>query len=282
MGLNVVLMVCWIVVLAQLYWWSALALGTVLFALALVGLVVYMILTIKEIHLNQRQSNFVDSVTHELKSPIASLKLYLETLLLREVPPPEQKSFYRYMVQDLNRLDELITQLLEIGRLDEIVSLYDDEEVEMEPLLQQCASAACAHYQQPTETITLNVQPSVVRGRSMALEMIFRNLLDNAVKYGADEPKVDVEVTASGGRVIARVADNGAGVPLDDRNKVFQLFFRGGSELERKRKGTGLGLYIVHTLVRKLKGRVSVHGRGKLPGAVFEVELPGRALPCDS
>jgi signal transduction histidine kinase len=282
MVLNVILMVCWIVVLAQLYWWSALALGTILFALALAGLVVYMILTIKEIHLNQRQSNFVDSVTHELKSPIASLKLYLETLLLREVPPEERQKFFRYMVQDLNRLDELITQLLEIGRLDEIVTVQDEEEVEMEPLLNQCAAAACAHYQQPIEKITLNVQPSLVRGRPLALEMIFRNLLDNAVKYAADDPRVDVEVVATGAKVVARISDNGAGVPLDDRSKIFQLFFRGGSELERKRKGTGLGLYIVHTLVRKLKGRVSVHGRGKLPGAVFEVELPGRAISCDS
>jgi signal transduction histidine kinase len=83
-------------------------------------------------------------------------------------------------------------------------------------------------------------------------------------------------------RVITRIVDNGEGVPLEIRKKIFGMFYRGGTELTRKKKGTGLGLYIVHTLVRKMKGKVTVQGRGKLPGSVFEVELPGRLISCAS
>lgn len=282
MASNVALMVFWIITLAQMYWWGALAWGTVLFALILVGLVVYLVLTIKEVRLNQRQTNFVDSVTHELKSPIASLRLYTETMLLRDVDEVQRKSFLEIMADDINRLDVLITQLLEVGRLDAIASEAMDEEVEAEPLLRSCAVAACTNNKRSLDAIKLDIEPAILRGSRLALEMVFRNLIDNALKYAGEVPLVEVDVRTSGAeRVVARVADNGVGVPVDLRRKIFQLFFRGGSELERTRSGTGLGLYIVHTLVRQMKGRISVHGRGKLPGTVFEVELPGRALACE-
>jgi signal transduction histidine kinase len=109
--------------------------------------------------------------------------------------------------------------------------------------------------------------------------MVVRNLLDNAIKYGGDEPQVEVEVRSlRNQRIAVRVADNGVGVPHDLRRKIFTLFFRGGDELKRTRKGTGVGLYIVHTLVQKLGGKVCVFDRGRNPGSVFEVVLPGRSL----
>lgn len=279
MVLNVILMVCWIVLLAQSSFWSALAIGTVLFVLILVGLVVYLIITIKEIRLTQRQANFIDSVTHELKSPIASLKLYLETLCLRDVSPEQRESFYDTMLDDLTRLDRLINRLLEVGQLDALVAEEGITDVQTEQLLRQCANAACSQHHQPPEVIELSVTPSIVRGDPLALEMVFRNLFDNAIKYGGDDPHVRVESICVGDRVITRIIDNGAGVPLEIRGKIFKLFFRGGSELERKQKGTGLGLYIVYTLVRKMRGKVSVlPPRANMPGAHFEVELPGRAI----
>ncbi|QDU63657.1 Sensor protein kinase WalK [Planctomycetes bacterium Pan216] len=276
MVLNVALMVCWIVLLANSSFWSALTIGTILFVLILVGLVVYLILTIKEIRLNQRQSNFVDSVTHELKSPIASLKLYLETLQLRSVGEEERRRFYHFMMEDVARLDHLINHLLEIGRLDAIVDETVPEQIELEPLLHQCAESACSRYKKPIENVDFDIEPVQMRAGRLALEMIFRNLLDNAVKYGADD--LDVMVTAkriADDRVMVRVADNGPGIPAELRKKVFGLFYRGGNELERKKQGTGLGLYIVQTLVRRMKGRVNVYNRGRDEGSVFIVELPG-------
>ena len=109
------------------------------------------------------------------------------------------------------------------------------------------------------------------------METVFRNLLDNAVKYAGDPPQVEVQVRVTDrGRVITRIADNGQGVPPELRKRIFGMFFRAGSELTRRQKGTGLGLYIVQTLVRQMKGRVSVHDRPGFAGSVFEVDLPGR------
>ncbi len=192
---NIALMICWIVLLAMESYWSALTIGTVLFALALVGLVLYTILTIKEVQLNLRQANFVDSVTHELKSPLASVRLYLETLQMRKLDEEQREQFYRVMMEDVNRLDQLISQLLQIGRLDAVVTESELEDVEMEPLLRRCAETACRAHYRPTETVQIKVEPTLVRGARMALEMIFGNLIDNAVKYGGQTPEVEIEVT---------------------------------------------------------------------------------------
>ena len=105
---------------------------------------------------------------------------------------------------------------------------------------------------------------------------MFRNLLDNAIKYSGEPAQVEVQVRhGERGRVITRINDNGHGVPPELRSRIFRMFFRAGSELTRRQKGTGLGLYIVHTLVKQLRGRVSVHDRPGQPGSTFEVELPG-------
>ena len=279
MLLNVLLMVIWIVLLAQQGSWNALTMGTVLFALILVGLSLYLFLSIKEYRLNRRQANFIDSVTHELKTPIASLRLYLETLQMRTLEDPQRDKFYDVMEGELQRLDTLINQLLEVGRLDAIGHEADPEDIELEPLLQQCARSACAHHGcVDDEVFTFDVDPAIVHARRLVLEMIFGNLLDNAVKYAGKKPAVDVQVRAkSRKRIVVRILDNGEGVPPDVRMKIFKLFYRGGNELERRKKGTGIGLYVVRTLVHILKGSVSVRSRDGQPGSIFEVELPGRA-----
>ncbi len=121
MVLNIVLMVCWIVLLSYRANFSMLTIGTILFVLILIGLTVYLLFSIKEVRLNQRQANFVDSVTHELRSPIASLRLYLETLQMRDVDVAQRQEFYRMMSEDIRRLDHLINQLLEVSRLMNLV-----------------------------------------------------------------------------------------------------------------------------------------------------------------
>jgi signal transduction histidine kinase len=279
MSLNVVLMVLWIVFLAQFERWATLTVGTIAFSLILIGLVFYLVLTIKEIRLNQRQANFVDSVTHELKSPIASLQLYLETLQMRKLDTERREEFYRVMEAELGRLDQLISQLLEVGRLDAIGQESEPEDIDLATLLRKCAETACAHHKCSIDDVfSFDLQPAVINGRRLVLEMIFRNLLDNAIKYGAESPTVDVRVEVkSRGRVVTRISDNGQGVEPEIRKKIFRMFYRGGSELERTQKGTGLGLYIVRTLAHMLKGQVNVHDQADGQGSTFEVELPGRA-----
>lgn len=279
MVLNATLMVCWIVLLAQSTGWGALITGVVVFAVILAGLSFYMVLMIKEVRLNQRQANFVDSVTHELKSPIATLRLYLETLQMRSVPEGQREQFYGVMEDELERLDHLITQLLEVGRLDAIGEQSEPEELALDELLVKCGVAACAlHKLDPETTLQYETQPCQIVARRLVVESVFRNLIDNAIKYGGDPPQVVVECRLTErGHVVIRISDNGAGVPPELRKRIFGLFFRAGSELTRRQKGTGLGLYIVYVLVRHLKGRIAVHDRVGQPGSVFEVDLPGGA-----
>jgi two-component system, OmpR family, phosphate regulon sensor histidine kinase PhoR len=278
MTLNVTLMVCWIVLLSQTQSWSALTIGTVVFALILVGLIVYLFVTVKEVRLNQRQSNFVDSVTHELKTPIAALRLYLETLQIRKLDDEQRADFYHTMEQELQRLDGLINQLLEVARLDAVGQQVDPEDIVLDDLLRRGAAIACSHHQQdPDAVLTFDMQQVVVHSRRVVLEMIFNNLLDNAVKYAGSPPLVTIRVAMNGrNRVSVQIIDNGPGVPGDMRKQIFKMFYRGGSELERRQKGTGLGLYISRTLAHILKGEVSVRDRTDAPGSIFEVELPGR------
>ena len=277
-SLNVSLMICWIVLLARQTGWGALITGVIVFTVILVGLSFYLVLIIKEVRLNQRQANFVDSVTHELKSPIASLKLYLETLEMRTVTEEKRNQFYHVMGEELDRLDHLITQLLEVGRLDAIGAQSEPEEIRLESMLHKCGAAACAHHKrEELATVTYDMQPAVIHARPLVVETVFRNLMDNAIKYAGDPPSVEVHVRVTDrGRVLTRICDNGGGVPPELRKRIFGLFFRAGSELTRRQKGTGLGLYIVNTLVKQMKGRVGVHDRPNQSGSVFEVDLPGR------
>jgi two-component system, OmpR family, phosphate regulon sensor histidine kinase PhoR len=278
MALNVALMVCWIVLLAQDAQWGALAVGVVTFTIILAGLSFWLALSIKEINLNHRQANFVDSVTHELKSPIAALQLALQTLRMRALDDAQRGEFHAMMADELSRLDQLINQLLEVGRLDAIGAQEAPEAVPIHGLLYRCAENACAHHKQDlNQVFAFDVPPLTLHARRLVVQLIFSNLIDNAVKY-ADEP-AHVHVAAwriSPDRLRVRITDNGAGVPYEERRKIFRIFYRRGSELERRRKGTGLGLYIVHTLVRRMKGSIDVLDRvdGK-SGCVFQIELPG-------
>ena len=179
-----------------------LSLGTTFIAMLLAGVVIYLILSIKAINLNRRQSNFIDSVTHELKSPIASMKLYLQTLHRRQVSQEEQANFYRFMLEDLDRLDRLINQLLDAGRLDSGRTDGDVEDVPLGPLLQDCADASASAIACRWRRCSSTCEPCAVRARRVDLDIIFRNLIDNAVKYAGEQPHVEVKLrlTATAGR----------------------------------------------------------------------------------
>lgn len=260
-------------------YWTMLAVGTTFLLLLLLGVVMYLFLSIKAIRLNQRQSNFIDSVTHELKSPIAALKLCLQTLERRQLSPEQQSEFHRFMLEDLQRLHGLIDHLLDAARLDQRPMERDAEDIELAALLERCAHSMSQRYRLPPEAIRRDLAPAWVRARPVDLEMVFRNLLDNAVKYAGEVPEVGIELRPDGvGRVTVLISDNGPGIPPPLRRKIFGRFVRVGNELERSKPGTGLGLFIVRTLVKRMHGKITVHGRGAAPGTVFEVDLPAREL----
>ncbi len=145
-------------------YWTMLSAGSVVLILVLVGTVMYLSLSIKGINLNRRQSNFIDSVTHELKSPIASLKLYLQTLNRHQMSPEEQQGFFRDMLEDVERLDELINHLLDAARLEKLPPESGIEEVELSALLRDCARNVCLRYRVPVETVRFDLTPCIVRG----------------------------------------------------------------------------------------------------------------------
>ena len=256
--------------------WTLLSVGTAFIAMLLFGVVLYLGLSIRTITFNRRQSNFIDSVTHEFKSPLASMKLYLQTLSRRQVGREEQARFYQSMLEDIDRLDHLVNQVLEAGRLDTAPGDGEAEDVALDDLLAECAETVCLRYRVPPQTVQLDVPPCRVRARRLDLEMLFRNLIDNAVKYAGAEPRVEVLLRVQrGGSVLTQVRDNGKGIPHRLRRKIFGRFVRLGLELEREKPGTGLGLHIVRTLVRRLGGHVRVRDPENGPETVFEVELPG-------
>ncbi len=260
--------------------WTLLPVGTTFLVLVLVGVVVYLVLSIKAINLNRRQSNFIASVTHELKSPIASLKLYLQTLNRRPVDISERDEFYRYMLDDVDRLDRLISHMLDAAQLDKHPVAEDVEEVEIASLIRECAQTICLRYRVPYSTIQLTLEPCFVRAARVDVDMIFRNLIDNAVKYADFQPAVEIHLRTApkAGLIVVRVHDNGVGIPHKMKRKIFGRFVRLGLELEREKPGTGLGLYIVRTLVRRLQGRILVQDAEQGSGTVFEVQIPGQPL----
>ena len=260
------------------FYWAVLGVGVALLVVVLAGVIVYLALTVKAIALSQRQSNFIDSVTHELKSPLASLKLSLQTLTRRAVPAEQQADFHRIMLQDVERLDTLIDHLLDAAKTLQRRPQAGGAAADVEAVLQAVRAAVVHRHAVPDDTITVEAAadgPFLVVGQTADVEIVIRNLLDNAVKYSLPEPRVVVTVSrTNSGRVRIAVADNGPGIPIPLRPLIFQRFHRLGSELERSTPGTGLGLFLVKALVRQMRGKVIVRGRQPPPGTVFEVELP--------
>ena len=200
---------------------------------------------------------------------------------MRNLDESQQAEFYGTMGNELTRLDGLINQLLKVGRLDAIGHESPPEDIVLSDFLRSCAESACAHHAIEVDKVfEFDCEDITLRSRRMLLEMIFGNLMDNAVKYGGSRPEVVVTARRrrSGDRVLISVVDNGAGVAFESRARIFQLFYRDGDELNRKQKGTGLGLHIVKTLVGLLRGRVVVESRQDgQSGSVFKVDLPLKA-----
>ena len=286
MVMNLALMVFWIILAAQIYWWTALAIGTVLFVLILVGLSLYLVLTIKEVRLSQRQSDFIDSVTHELKTPLASLRLYLETLQMRTLSEEKRVEFYATMKIELERLDHLISQLLEVKRLDALGMGSDPEDILIEPLIRHCARVECNRRQLDIDQVfEFDFEPSLIHTRRILLEMIFRNVIDNAIKYG--RPGTEITLSArradrvpasfpggpTGRAVAIAVRDRGDGIAPQHLPRLTERFYRVDAARSRDLGGTGLGLAIVKHIVSRHRGALAIQSTPG-EGSLFTVYIP--------
>ena len=261
-------------------YWILLSVGAVFFACLLAGVILYLIWLIQNINLNRRQSNFIDAVTHELKTPIASLKLYLQTLNRRDVQGPQRQEFYATMMEDVDRLDRLINQLLDVARLQRDKQDLDAKEwVSLRELVEECVSRLAKQHSVSTELFRMEIEDCQVLAHRIDIDVLLGNLLDNAIKYSAQEPEIEIRITFQNASALIAISDNGQGIPRHLRRKIFWRFYRAGDELERRKPGVGLGLFLVRSIVERLKGSIVVSERIEQPGATFLVTLPARREP---
>ena len=256
---------------------ALLVFGVIFFALIITGLILNTIFLVREIRRNEQHDTFLNAVTHELKTPIASIKLYLETLKTRDLDEAKRQEFYDIMLADNQRLLGTVEQVLQASRTREKQRNMNLSEIDLGALIGDTIAnvrsrmhldEAAIRYTSPAESIK-------VVGDRAEMETAFGNLLDNAVKYSGDEPKISIRMKLSrSGKADVFVRDSGIGIKRADLKRVFKRFYRVPNLTSTAAKGTGLGLPIVRAIIEKHGGRIKAESRGEGKGTTFIVQLP--------
>ena len=229
----------------------------------------------QQLKVNKMYDNFIASVTHELKSPLASIQLYLETLSAREVPKDRRDEFIALMLKDSHRLNALINSILEIAGIEEKKKIYRPQLYEADGLFRELVTESMEQFNLSEEAVQFSGSASYVcRVDRRSMKVVLNNLFDNAVKYSEGGPSIDVKIARESNRLIIRVSDQGIGIPEKDQRDVFKKFRRILSISSPSVKGTGLGLYWVREIVRHHHGKIGVYSAGHGQGTTFTIELP--------
>jgi signal transduction histidine kinase len=258
-------------------------LGVIFFALLIAGMIVNTSFLVREIRRNEQHDSFINAVTHELKTPIASIRLYLQTLQHRDVDDAQRREFYRLMLDDTDRLMGTVNQVLKAG---EAGHKRQDRRVPVDfsGLVRECVDVARASHHLAPES--LRYEQSVnhgaaagVLGDSEELRAAVSNLLDNAVKYSGEHVEILVRLdTPDEKRVTVSVRDRGVGIKAEELKRIFKRFYRVSNRSLSHVKGTGLGLFIVRAIARKHGGRVFAESEGEGRGTTMVLELPRVSL----
>ncbi len=259
-------------------------LGVIFFGAIVTGLVLNTIFLVREIRRNEQHDSFINAVTHELKTPITSIRLYLQTLQRRDVEEAQRREFYEFMLQDPDRLLYTVEQVLKAGEAAQKKSPAQRLPLEFNTLVHECMELArVRHHLQAAdleyrESLSLqNTGGARVLGDPEELRTAVSNLLDNAVKYSPDGVHISVELEAPDEeRLMLRVRDRGVGIPEQELKHIFKRFYRVTQRSLSGVKGTGLGLFIVRSIARKHGGRVFAHSEGAGKGTTVTLELPRR------
>ncbi len=245
--------------------------GLVFFSILLFGLWKIRSSIKKELQLSERQNNFLLSVTHELKTPLAANKLYLQTIQKRNLDEEKRKSLMEKAIQENERLEGMIENILNASRLENNALKAHKEELNVSALFEQLAERFQKRNQQ--ELLILNLEKDIVAKIDIFfIETIINNLLENALKYGGASGNIELYLFKKADRLIFGVKDQGPGIPREEIKEVFEKFYRSGNEDTRQQKGSGLGLFIVAELVRMHQGKVN-YKENTPRGANFEITL---------
>ena len=283
--LSIALLVGWSFLLGQKITRSAdvagdvwlLVLGALSFVLIIVVLVLFVISLARGIIEVRKQDTFIDSVTHELKSPLASLQLCLETLGREGLEGEAREKLRHMMLEDVDRLRAFIDDVLEANRLSYArPGMLNLSDVSLAQLVEQCAASVRARHKLERHEVLVDVDPEIIVSTDRAaLEIVVKNLIDNAAKYSERPARVEVVARRESNRTVRfEVSDNGIGIDRKDLKRVFHRFYRVEDQEVRERRGTGLGLFVVWALVKQLGGKVQASSEGRGQGTTMRVELP--------
>jgi two-component system, OmpR family, sensor histidine kinase SenX3 len=263
--------------------------GVVFFFLVIAGLVLNTTFLVREIRRNEQHDSFINAVTHELKTPIASIKLYLETLRRRELDPAQRQQFYGLMLEDTDRLLGTVEQVLKAGELRMGRAKRQPVEFDFRGLVSECMTLARTRHHLPPSALYWRENsngassgsgadgaPVTVHGDPEDLRTAVANILDNAIKYsgGNVDVAVQLDTLPFENRVALRVSDRGIGIPAHELKRIFKRFYRVRGRAFSIAKGTGLGLFIVNSIARAHGGRVFAESGGSVPGTTVTFELP--------
>jgi two-component system sensor histidine kinase SenX3 len=256
--------------------------GILVFPLIITGVVLNTIFLVREIRRNEQHEAFINAVTHELKTPVASMKLYLQTLQNRPVEEAKRQEFYRAMLEDSDRLLGTIEQVLRAGQLGARLRHSGHVPIDLSPLVEECVSLARTRHHLPAEALTYRDAVAAgdkphVLGDGDDLKAVVSNLVDNAIKYSGPDIRVAVELdleSSDPARAILRVRDSGVGISESELKRIFKRFYRVPGAMATRVKGTGLGLFIVRSVVKRHGGKVFAESPGPGHGSTFTVKLP--------
>ncbi len=254
-------------------------LGVILFGALIAGVVLNTVFLVREIRRNERQDSFLNAVTHELKTPIASIRLYLETLQRRPVEESQRQEFYKIMLSDSDRLLATVEQVLKAGQLGQRHRQQNRTIINLGALVEDCIAITLQRHHLPPGSIVLEPIPGAVRLHTMGIAEDLRtaviNVLDNAVKYSPEGVHVRCSLAISRYTwVDLAITDTGVGLPSNQFKRIFNRFYRVPGRSMAKIKGTGLGLFLVRNIARQHGGDVTATSPGPGLGATIAITLP--------
>ncbi len=264
-------------------YWIILAVGCLFLCLTVAVLVLFLVSNVRKTLIVRQQNTFIDSVTHELKSPLASIRLCLETFELHDLEPEMQKKFLHMMLDDVSRLQQLVEHILEASRLEERELAY--EHIDVAHHAERCVAKIRERYRLAAEEIEAHVKACEFALDPVAFDTILLNLLDNAVKYSDRPARVQLHLWRTPSSLRMRVEDQGVGLQRSQLKQIFRRFFR-APLLSRSVRGTGLGLYVVKSLLQRMGGKIKAESEGPGLGTSFKLRFPvpkhARDLPRDA